>query len=249
LIPMSMPMTLRRILCLSTVLSRTSSNVQAFAPSLNHKLVIKTILPSSRNLISIRMSSSTTSEKPRKKVLVPIAEDSEEIETTSITDVLTRCGADVVVASVKPDGELVCRMSRGIKFMADVTIDEASREEWDLIALPGGMPGAAHLRDCQTLITMLKRQQEQKKMLAAMCASPAVVLASHNLIGKGATCYPAPAFRSALEDPVDDAVVLQDGVTTSQGPGTSLLFALSLGEQLYGKEKADQIAKEMLVKR
>lgn len=193
--------------------------------------------------------SSTTPESTKKKVLVPIAEDSEEIETTSITDVLTRFGADVVIASVKPDGELVCKMSRGIKFMADVTIDEAAKEEWDLIALPGGVPGANHLRDCPTLIEMLKKQKEQKKMLAAMCASPAVVLASHNLVGKGHTCYPVPAFRSVLEDPVDDLVVVRDGVTTSQGPGTSLVFALSLGEQLYGKEMADRIAKELLVNR
>ena len=82
-----------------------------------------------------------------------------------------------------------------------------------------------------------------------MCASPAVVLASHNLIGKGGTCYPAPAFRSVLEDPVDDLVAVTDNLITSQGPGTSLLFALSLGEQLYGKDKAEEIAKGLLVQR
>jgi len=84
-------------------------------------------------------------------------------------------------------------------------------------------------------------------MYAAMCASPAVVLASHNLIGKGATCYPAPPFRDVLDDPVDDNVAVNDCLTTSQGPSMSLLFALSLGEQLYGKEKADEIAEAILV--
>lgn len=59
--------------------------------------------------------SSATEGEAKKRVLVPIAEDSEEIETTCITDVLTRFGAHVVVASVKPDGDLVCKMSRGIK--------------------------------------------------------------------------------------------------------------------------------------
>lgn len=56
--------------------------------------------------------------------------------------------------------------------MADVTIDEAAKEEWDLIALPGGVPGANHLRDCPTLIEMLKKQKEEKKLLAAVCAAP-----------------------------------------------------------------------------
>jgi hypothetical protein len=82
-----------------------------------------------------RTFSSTLSMS--KRVLVPIAEGSEEIETTCITDVLTRFGAHVTVASVM-NGELVCKMSRGIKVMADTTIEEAAKDEWDLVALPGG---------------------------------------------------------------------------------------------------------------
>ena len=76
-----------------------------------------------------------------KRVLVPIADGSEEIETTCITDTLTRFGADVTTASVMPGGELLCKMSRGIKIMADMTIEEAAKEEFDLIVCPGGMPG------------------------------------------------------------------------------------------------------------
>ena len=133
--------------------------------------------------------------------------------------------------------------------MADVTIEEAAKEEWDLIALPGGLPGADHLRDCPTLIELLKKQQEKKKLYGAVCASPAVVFTSHNLIGAGATCYPAPPFRGAMTDASDEKVVVQDNVVTSQGPGTSLLFALALGEQLYGKEEADNIASDLLVQR
>jgi len=68
-----------------------------------------------------------------KRVLVPIADDSEEIETTCITDTLVRFGAEVVVASVKPGGELLCKMSRGVKMVADVTIDEAASQSWDLV--------------------------------------------------------------------------------------------------------------------
>ena len=198
-----------------------------------------------------QLKMSTSAEgSTAKRVLVPIADDSEEIETACITDTLARFGAEVTVASVKPDGELVCKMSRGIKFMADVTIDEAAAEEWDLIALPGGMPGAEHLRDCNALIEILKKQKDAKKQYAAVCASPAVVLAPKDLLPDGAaTCYPAPPFRQVIKSAVDDDVVVTDNVTTSQGPGTSLKFALQLGEQLYGKEKADEIAAQMLVSR
>jgi len=192
--------------------------------------------------------SSTTAEA-QKRVLVPIGDASEEIETTCITDTLTRFGAEVVVATVMPRADLVCTMSRGIRIMADTTIDEAAKEEWDLIALPGGMPGAEHLRDCNTLIEMLNKQKSENKLYAAVCASPSVVFSAKGLVGEFATCYPAPGLRDAMINPVQDEIVIQENVITSQGPGTSLKFALVLGEKLYGKEKADQVAKEMLVVR
>lgn len=100
---------------------------------------------------SLNMSSSKT-------VLVPIADGSEEIETTCITDTLTRFGADVTVASVQTS--LTCTMSRGIKIQADCSISEAATKDWDLIALPGGMPGAEHLRDSKDLAELLAKQKE-----------------------------------------------------------------------------------------
>jgi len=228
-----------------------SASVPASVPVLLVVPVIQSRFGSSILTTTRKMSSSTAEEGSKKRVLVPIADDSEEIETTCITDVLTRFGADVVIASVKPDGDLVCKMSRGIKVMADVTIEEAAKHDWDLIALPGGMPGAEYLRDSAPLIELLKTQQQQKKLYGAVCASPAVVLASKGLLVSegGATCYPAGVFRDVIANASDDSVVVQDNVVTSQGPGTSLLFALSLGEQLFGKEEADKVAAALLVKR
>jgi 4-methyl-5(b-hydroxyethyl)-thiazole monophosphate biosynthesis len=112
------------------------------------------------------------------------------------------------------------------------------------------MPGAEHLRDSKALIQILEKQKEKGKFYGAMCAAPAVVLAAKNLIpdGASATCYPAPKFRELLSKAVDEDVVVTDNLTTSQGPGTAIQFALQLGEQLYGKEKRDAIAKELLVK-
>jgi len=204
----------------------------------------------------IQFSSSTTklhstnrdTETIMKKVLVPIAQDSEEIETACITDTLTRFGAHVVVASIQPHGNLVCKMSRGLKIMADISIEDAAKEEWDLIALPGGMPGATYLRDCKILIDLLKQQQNKGKFYGAICASPSVVLAHHHLVEEGATCYPADNLRNQMKHPRDTDVVVQGNVITSQGPGTSLIFALKLGELLYGKSHADKIAQALLVK-
>mmetsp|Transcript_224 Transcript_224/g.540 ORF Transcript_224/g.540 Transcript_224/m.540 type:complete len:250 (-) Transcript_224:153-902(-) len=218
----------------------------SFAVRSSHILQTKTV---PKFVGCLQMSSTADSSESKKRVLVPIGDGSEEIETTCLTDTLTRFGAHVVVASVMESG-LLCTMSRGIKVMADVSIEEAAKEAWDLVVLPGGMPGAEHLRDSKPLVELLKLQKEQGKLYGAVCASPAVVLASHgDLAPKGITCYPAPGFRESLESPVDDKVVIKDNLITSQGPGTSLLFALTLGEQLFGKEKADEIASQMLVQR
>jgi len=148
-----------------------------------------------------------------------------------------------------PDDSLVCTMSRGIKVIADMSIEDAAKEEYDLIVCPGGMPGAAHLRDSKTLVELLEKQKSASKPYGAICAAPAVVLATHGMVDPKSTCYPAPQFREKLVDPVDDAVVVTGNgqVTTSKGPGTALLFGLQLGEQLFGKEARDKIQKEMLV--
>ncbi len=131
--------------------------------------------------------------------------------------------------------------------MADIPIEEATGQEWDLIALPGGMPGAEHLRDCSALISLLEKQKAEGKLYAAICASPAVVFASKGLIGEGGTSYPAEGFRKTMAAPVDDDVVVQDNVITSQGPGTALKFGITLGQLLYGAEKAKTVADGLLV--
>lgn len=207
---------------------------------------IQAFVTTTRQKMAAASSDSTTS--PKKRVLVPIADDSEEIETTCITDTLVRFGAEVVVASVKPDGDLKCKMSRGINILADVTIDEACKQEWDLIALPGGMPGAEHLRDCPALIRLLEKQKnDPSKYYSAICAAPAVVLASKNLIQSGATVYPAPPFLKMIDNVSSDDVVVQGNLITSRGPGTALKFALKLGELLYGEDAAKDVASAMLV--
>uniref|UniRef100_A0A7S0A3B7 DJ-1/PfpI domain-containing protein n=1 Tax=Pyrodinium bahamense TaxID=73915 RepID=A0A7S0A3B7_9DINO len=179
------------------------------------------------------------------RVLVPVANDSEEIETACITDVLTRAGAEVTVASVEP--ELEVRMSRGLKVVADMLIGDCVDKQWDAIACPGGMPGAERLRDSAELTALLKEQHASGRVTAAVCASPAVIFAKHGLIGTSATSYPAPAFKELVGDVWTDAQAVVDGnVITSQGPGTSLQFALKIVEELYGKEKAEELAAQMV---
>ncbi len=181
-----------------------------------------------------------------RSVLVPIADGSEEIEAVCIIDVLRRAGADVTVASVMPD--LTVTASRGVKIVADKPIADCEAEGYDLIALPGGMPGAEHLRDSAPLARMLKQQKESGRWLGAICAAPAVVLAHHGLLeGLGATAH--PGFIDRLDDTraLLDRVVVDGRTATSRGPGTAIEFALKLVSLLYDESAAETIGEAMVV--
>ncbi len=184
----------------------------------------------------------------KKSVLVPIAPGIEELEAVTIIDTLRRAGAEVVVASV---AELQVIASRGVKIIADKRISDCARLTFDLIVLPGGMPGAEHLRDSAELAAMLKAQQKAGRYFAAICASPAVVLQSHGLLeGRQATCYPSLAEKlsGSSKASLASRVVVDKNCVTSQGPGTALEFALKLIELLYSPAKAKEVAGPMLFK-
>lgn len=177
-----------------------------------------------------------------KKVLVSIADGTEELEAVTIIDVLRRAEADVTVASV---GAKQVTAGRGVKLVADAVISDCLGTVYDLIVLPGGMPGAEHLRDSKELTEMLKEQAASGRLYAAICASPAVALKPHGLLeNKKATCY--PSLLSELDNPEQAKVVVDGNCVTSQGPATALEFSLKLIELLFDKQKSREVAQAML---
>jgi len=181
-----------------------------------------------------------------KRVLVPIGTGSEEMEAVITIDVLRRAGADVIVASVETALEVNC--SRGVKIVADKLIDDVVTEHFDLIALPGGMPGAERLRDSEALIGLLDKQAAAGKPHAAICATPAVALEPHGFLkGKKATAHPAFTDKLADNSEAQRRVVADGVLTTSRGPGTAFEFALALVKQLYDEGKMEEIAGPMVM--
>jgi 4-methyl-5(b-hydroxyethyl)-thiazole monophosphate biosynthesis len=180
-----------------------------------------------------------------RHVLVPIADGTEEIEAVTIIDVLRRAGADVTVASV---GDLQVTAARRVRLVADCLIGQCVDRDYDLVVLPGGMPGAEHLRDSLELKRILQRHSDAGRLVGAICAAPAVVLESHGLLeNRKATCHPNHV-RSLHDQTAAGARVLVDGtVATSQGPGTAMAFALKLVELLFGREKMEAVAGPMVI--
>ncbi|GAV64060.1 DJ-1_PfpI domain-containing protein [Cephalotus follicularis] len=183
-----------------------------------------------------------------KKVLVPIANGTEPMEAVITIDILRRAGADVTVASVEK--QLRVDACHGVKIIADSLISHCCDTVFDLITLPGGMPGAANLKNCEVLETLMKKQAAAGRLYAAHCASPAVALGSWGLLnGLKATCY--PSFMEQLASSataVESRVQLDGRVVTSRGPGTTMEFAVKLVEQLYGKDKASEVSGPLILR-
>ncbi|XP_077251139.1 class I glutamine amidotransferase-like superfamily protein [Tasmannia lanceolata] len=200
-------------------------------------------------LSSLTFSSTlTTMASASQKVLVPIANGTEPMEAVIIIDVLRRAGADVTVASVEK--ELRIEASWGLKLVADALISDCAETTFDLISLPGGMPGSTTLRDCGVLEGMTKKHVAEGRLYSAICAAPAAVLGSWGLLnGLRATCHPSWMEKLSTAATVVESRVQQDGrVVTSRGAGTAMEFSLALVEQLYGKDKADEVAGPMVMR-
>ncbi|MGD8547064.1 MAG: DJ-1/PfpI family protein [Thiohalophilus sp.] len=177
-------------------------------------------------------------------VLIPLAQGCEELEAVTVIDLLRRAEIDVTTAGL--DDQPV-KASRGTVLMPDTTLDAVLDKSFDMIVLPGGLPGADHLNNDPRIHTLLLQMTEAGKYTAAICAAPRVLASAGLLNGKHATSFPG-----ALDDIKTDnmtyeqkAVVIDGKLITSRGPGTAMDFALTLIEHLAGKERRDEVESKL----
>lgn len=174
-------------------------------------------------------------------VLVPLAQGCEELEAVTIIDLLRRAEIEVVTAGLD-DGPV--RASRGVVLIPDRPLDAVLEQTFDLIVLPGGLPGADHLEADQRIRDLLRRQVESGRHVAAICAAPKVLASAGVLDGHQATSYPGavnPADFPRVRF-IDEPVVVDARVVTSRGPGTAMDFALELIARLAGDARRDEVA-------
>lgn len=178
-------------------------------------------------------------------VLVPLADGCEELEAVTIVDILRRAGIDVVTAGL--DDQLV-RASHGVRIMPDTNLDEALTRDYDMVVLPGGLPGADNLNEDPRVKELLKKMANSERFTAAICAAPKVLANAGLLRGKKATAYPGSldSVNHQAQLVSADAVVRDGKVITSRGPGTAMDFALALIEALTGKAKRDEVERALV---
>jgi 4-methyl-5(b-hydroxyethyl)-thiazole monophosphate biosynthesis len=176
------------------------------------------------------------------KAVVVLAEGFEEIEAVTVIDVLRRAGVQVSIAGLERGA---VRGSHDIGIVAEQAIEATSAADFDALILPGGMPGAARLRDDKRVQGLIQAFAKAGKLCAAICAAPIALEAAGVLSGRRATSYPGFELPSASY--VEDKVVIDGNLVTSRGVGTALEFALSLVERLATPEKAAELRQRMLV--
>ena len=175
-------------------------------------------------------------------VLVPLAQGCEELEAVTVIDLLRRAGIEVVTAGL--DAEPVTA-SRGTVLLADMTLDQALTKSYDMLVLPGGLPGADHLNDDPRIHALLRDMIRQGRYVAAICAAPRVFARAGLLEGKSATSFPGALDEYSGFDYRSEAVVQDGQVITSRGPGTAMDFALALIEQLLGRAQREAVEKPL----
>ena len=180
-----------------------------------------------------------------QRILVPLAEGFEEIEAVSIIDVLRRAELEVVVAGLT---SVSVRGAHDIAIEADRLLEGLDAGTFDMLVLPGGMPGTTHLMADERVLEAVRTLHSAGRPTAAICAAPMVLAAAGIVAGVPVTSHPSVRAKLGDADVRHEPRVLASGpIVTSQGAGTAIEFALELVAQLCGRERADQIAAAMIV--
>ena len=181
------------------------------------------------------------------RALVVLAEGAEEAEAVIIVDVLRRAGIDTTLASLGSD--TVVQLSRKVRIVADSTL-AAVTGNFEALVLPGGAEGARRLCASELVGERLRTHSRDGRIVAAICAAPLAFQAHQVFAGRSMTCHPTVASRIAAYGKLERANVVEDGnLITSQGPGTSFLFALAIVRRVVGEPRAAEVERGLVLAR
>lgn len=179
-----------------------------------------------------------------KKAVILFAEGFEEIEALSVVDILRRAG---IVCDMCSIGGKVVSGAHKIKIEADLLFDETNFDEYDALILPGGMPGSAYLRDDKRVIEVVKKYNNEDKIIGAICAAPLVLERAEIIEGRKITSYPSEKETLKASKYVDDLVAVDNNLITSRGPATAFYFAYEILNKLGAKDEAANLKEGMLL--
>lgn len=183
-----------------------------------------------------------------KRVAVFLAEGMEEIEALTVVDLLYRAGIPCETVSITNTN--VVTSSHDVSVVCDREIDDTrfDFDDYDMIVLPGGMPGTLNLGECDTLTNEVTRFAADGLQVAAICAAPTILAKLGLLEGRKATCFTdmqsVLAENGALVQ--QDSVVVDGNIITSRGMGTAIPFGLAIVAHYLGQDVADELGRKVV---
>ncbi len=178
-----------------------------------------------------------------KHVLVPLAEGFEEIEAVTIIDILRRAGASVTTAGIIKRN---VTGSHGIPMVTDSVMEDEVNKDWDMIALPGGMPGASNLSENKYVVKVIQKAANREKFIAAICAAPIVLEKAGVISKRKVTSHPSSAHKIISADHQGSRVIVDGKIITGQACGSAMEFAYELVAALFGSKKIEEINQGIL---
>jgi 4-methyl-5(b-hydroxyethyl)-thiazole monophosphate biosynthesis len=176
------------------------------------------------------------------KVILFLADGFEEIEAITVVDVLRRADIKCDICGLN---SINIKGAHGIEVKCDKIFKDISESEYDVVVLPGGMPGAKNLKENSGVVSLVSSFYKQGKIVAAICAAPIVLDEAGIIKGKTITSYPDLELGQC--NYVEQVVAEDKNIVTSRGPATTIYFALKLVEKLVGNKKADELKSEMML--
>lgn len=180
-------------------------------------------------------------------VIVFLADGFELVEALTPVDMLKRAGKEVVTVSITSCKEV--KSSCGVTVTSDITanvFNALNKDEIECVILPGGMPGAKNLRECDFVCDTVKLCANDGKIIGAICAAPFILGELGILKGRNAICFPGFEDKLTDADISEDKVVTDGNIITAKGMGIALQFSYEIIRALCGKNKADEIIKSIM---
>ena len=169
----------------------------------------------------------------------------EETEAIAPLDLLRRAGVQIATVGIN---RKIITGSHGIPVTADIELEEMDLAAMDMIILPGGLGGVNSIKACPEALEAVRCAYDSGKYVAAICAGPTILAQLGITDGKNATCYPGCEEQMGSANMVEAAAVTDGTVITGTSAGCAIPFGLALIEALKGKDAADTIAKQIVIR-
>jgi protease I len=157
----------------------------------------------------------------------------ERVELVDPWDAVKDAGYEPVLLSIA-DGtvQLFDHLDKADTMPVDLTVSNASLDDYTALVLPGGVANPDQLRMDENAVAFTRDFLSSGKPVAAICHAPWTLIETGLVRGKRLASWPSlkTDIRNAGGEWVDEPVVVEGNLITSRNPGDIPAFTSALLE-------------------